>query len=133
MKRKWISLADLENGFLGGLIMAGPVFVINLTGGAMAAAMAGFVQFFYSFFVVFVNTNICRHLAPKHWFLAVSIPTFLTTLLTYLVHIYAGSPEPFFSALYAFFTAIIGLGILTWRFRISDKTWIGFIKELLKS
>lgn len=132
MAKPVFSAADKEMGIIGGLIISLPIFFINLTGGVPAAALAAVLQFVYSFFIITLNTGICRKLAKQHPLLAVLAPTLITTALTYLLHWFAMSPEPFYSAAYACATAIAGFVPQTIRFRRSDLPIITLLNKWMK-
>lgn len=127
-----ITLVGIEMGVLGALGMGGLIFFVNLTGGASAASKAAFVQVIYSFIVITFTTSVCHWQARKNLFLAVSIPTAITTVLTYAIHYMANSPEPFWSALASFLIALGSFIIIGYRFRKTEKMVSHLLKRFFK-
>jgi len=127
-----INFLDIEMGILGGVGMAFSIFLINLTGGLYKAVIAASIQLVYSFLVITFTTNLCRKYCRKSIVAGVTIPSIFTTVLTYLIHFFANSPEPFWSAAFAFVIAVPSFIIMSCRFRVSKKSLLDFIKELFK-
>ena len=131
MKMK-LSFVDLETGLLGASFVAIPIGLINLGGGWEMALMAGGIQWIYSLNIISFNTSLCRNLAPKNKLLAIMTPTLLTTGLTYALQTFIGSPEPFFSALYAFASALPSFIFMTYRFKTTSKSIFRLIMSKIK-
>ncbi len=119
---KRLRWSDVEMGLLGGLFIAVPIFIINLTGGFTRAAIAGLGQYVYSLIVISYNNSLCRRFAQKSIFFGTLVPTILTTVLTYILHIVIKSPEPFWSAAFAFITALPSFWALSYRYKYTQKT-----------
>jgi len=113
--------------------MAASIFLINLTGGLYKATIAALIQFVYSFFVISFTTSLCRIYCARSIILGIAVPTAFTTVLTYLVHLVARSPEPFWSAAFAFVIAVPSFVIMSCRFRVSNKSLLEFVKQLFNS
>ena len=116
-------------GLIGALIISIPILFINMQGGMHRAAIAAVLQFGYSFIIISFNTGLCRRFAKTRPFVAVLLPTSTTTILTYLLHWFAMSPEPLGSAIYAMITGFGGFIPQTIRFRHSDKPLSDLFKE----
>ena len=84
------------------------------------AVKAGGLQSVLTFFTVFLNTILFQHFyIKKQLKRAVLVPAALTTTLSFLLHSYIGSPEPFFSALFVLVSALFFFSSLA---LISDAT-----------
>lgn len=123
--------ASIEMGIIGGAGMALSIFLINLTGGIWRASIAALLQFVYSFIVITFNTEICRIYARKHAFVSIWLPTVIATLLTYALHWLGNTPEPFWSATFAFITALPTFWIQQKRFKHTDATLWEILKKTI--
>lgn len=90
---------------VGAVVMGGVVFAINQHHGAQAALVAALKQAAYTFVAGGVIIGLCRTLsvsrlpAPVAVTAATVLPAALSTLLTLLVHLARGTPEPWMSTL----------------------------------
>lgn len=124
--------ASIEMGIIGGSGMALSIFLINLTGGVWRACVAAGLQFIYSAIVIGFNTELCRIQAKRRAIISIWLPTILTTSLTYVMHMIGKSPEPFWSAVFAFATALPSFWIQQQRFTRTNATLLELIKKHLR-
>ena len=96
------------------------VYVINMDHGLMPALLAAGRQAMYTFFfgALFVRMaeNIAINKEEQHIAILLGgiIPALLTTILTYCLHAFRGTPEPFFSSIP---TLLLGLmSFSTWSY-----------------
>lgn len=81
------------------------------------AYIAALKQFIYTFFMGGIVARVCENIAVNYSpavravLLAIFIPGVSTVLLTYLLHSFKGTPEPFLSTLPTIVTAPIILTI----------------------
>lgn len=122
---------DFEMAFLGAFGMAVSIFVINLTGGWLAALKAAGAQAVYSFFMIGFTNNLCRTCAVRSYFQGVIVPTFTATILTYIVHTIVRSPQPFWSAAFAFAIALPSFALMSSRYRTTQAALVQIVKNLL--
>jgi len=124
---KWL---DIEMGLLGAAGMGFSIFLINLTGGVEKAFIAAVWQALYSFLVITFTTKTCREVCKRSEFWGVFLPSTITTVLTYAMHWFAKSPEPFWSAAFAFIIAVPSFIIMTYRFRKTNLSVYQLIRKL---
>jgi len=117
--RKYV---DYRMGFIGSVLMGSVVFYINYHGTELTAGVpdiagastAALKQATYTFFMGGIVMRMAERLATgiTNTVLALSlamiIPSFITLVLTYLMHLTKGTPMPFQSTLPTFFAIVPG-------------------------
>ena len=115
MVKKVSLISSIEQGLMGILSTAFPVFLINWMGSTFALAwIPGLSQALLTFCMVAINTLIFQFLYVKRMKIsAIAIPTLLTTSLSYTLHSSINSPEVYLSVLFVFGSAIFYFTILS--------------------
>lgn len=107
---------NIEYAVLAFVTMSVPIFVLNLLGGTPFQALgAGLAQGLLSFTIAGFNTaffEFVQHRFHNLW--AVIVPALVNSLLSLVVHIINGSPQPVYTAAFVFFTAAWHFSVLTY-------------------
>ena len=118
---------DFRMGLLGAMSMGTIVYWINMDHGMMPALIAATKQGFYTFFFGALFVRLAENIASniENRTIAVLtgglVPALLTSLLTYLLHAFKGTPEPFYSTIP---TLMLGLmSFSTWSYLKHRKAW----------
>lgn len=107
--------SSIEQGLLGFIDTAFPIFLINLTGGFFLALKAWFYQGIATFFTVVINTTIFQYLYLRnHKIIAIIIPTLISTSLSYYAHLIGNSPEKLYSVLFILLTSLWYFSLLAY-------------------
>lgn len=112
---------DLRSGLIGAIVMGSIVFYINCNHGLLEGLIAAGKQATYTFFFGGIMMKMVENITigVRNKTLAIMCATLVTGLitvtLTYLVHSFKGTPEPFWSTVP---TAILApSGFLWWSLK----------------
>jgi hypothetical protein len=111
---------DIRMGLLGAVFMGVLVSLINIDYGLWPALLAAGRQAMYTFFfgALFVRMaeNIAINKEERYLaiFLGGFIPALLTTILTYCLHAFRGTPEPLYSSIPTFLLGLMSFS--TWSY-----------------
>lgn len=112
---------DLSTAWKAALFLGVVVYAINYSHGALAALPAALKQAAYTFFVAGFILKVCENCIlyvkpqPLAWSLAIIIPSSIAISLTYLLHSFKGTPEPFHSTLPTILMAPPSFSVWAWR------------------
>ena len=108
---------DVRMGILGAISMGTIVFFINQDHGWALGLIAASKQALYTFFFGALFVKMAENIAVmstdrvKACVTGGTIPSMLTSVLTYLLHALKGTPEPFNSTLPTLFLSLISFSI----------------------
>ena len=108
---------DIRMGILGALSMGTIVYFINYDHGLILGLTAASKQALYTFFFGALFVKMAENIAVlssdriKACVTGGTIPSMLTSILTYLLHAIKGTPEPFNSTLPTLFLSLISFTI----------------------
>ena len=119
---------DLKMGLLGAVVMGGVVYWVNADHGFWAAIPAGLKQAFYTAIAGGFLSRLCENTACHYdnkvagVIMGMLVPSALAIIMTYIVHMIKGTPEPFNSTVPTMVLAPISFWWWGWRTRnIYDK------------
>jgi len=120
-------------GLLGAVFMGILVYLINIDYGVLPALLAAGRQAMYTFFFGALFVRMAENIAinKEDRFLAIFlggiVPALLTTLLTYCLHAFRGTPEPFYSSIPTFLLG--SMSFSTWSYLKHRSAFSQDIKE----
>jgi len=104
---------NVEHAIFGGLRTGLYVGLANANMGFTLAVLSGLKQVPLSFVMIGVNVHIFERLSSVNRVVAVLVPSLLSAIVSFALHTFTMTPNPFLSALAVFVVALVSFTLLS--------------------